>query len=186
MSAHGDPNSPRNDDIRVETTDVSTRPVALSVLALAVFTLLFTFAAHLTFQFLGAHMKASSPPASPLAEQYAAKEPPEPRLQIDPKKDLVVHRAAEDKILRSLAWVDREAGIVQVPIERAMELLLAKGLPARDGEVPWQMAPIGVAPSQPSEGSGAPDWIDAAGAKPAHGGGHAPAAHAPAAEAHGH
>lgn len=182
MSAHGDPNSPRNDDIRFEPTDVSTRPIALSVLALAVFTVIFTFAGHLTFQLLAAREEASSPPASPLAEQYAAKEPPEPRLQVDPKKDLVVHRAAEDKILGRLAWVDRDAGIVQVPIERAMELLLAKGLPARDGEVPWNMAPIGVAPSQPSEGSGAPDWAG----QPAHGGGHAPAAHAPAAEAHGH
>jgi len=187
MSAHGDSNSHGNPDVRFEPTDVSTRPIVGSVLGLAVFTLVFTFIGHLVYYGLAAREQAASPPVSPLAEKYAAKEPPLPRLQIDPKLDLDVLRAAEHKTLSSYAWVDKDAGIVQVPIERAMEMLLAKGLPARQGPVPTKMSPMGVAPKQYPEASGAPDWAENA-ATPAHGGGHAaaPAAHAPAAEAHGH
>lgn len=187
MSEHGDSNSHGNPDVRFEPTDVSTRPIVGSVLGLAVFTLVFTFIGHLVYHGLAAREQAASPPVNPLAEKYAAKEPPLPRLQIHPKIDLDVLRAAEHKTLTSYAWVDKDAGIVQVPIERAMEMLLAKGLPARQGPVPAKMSPMGVAPKQYPEASGAPDWAENA-ATPAHGGGHAaaPAAHAPAAEAHGH
>lgn len=187
MSAHGDSNSHGNQDVRFEPTDVSTRPIVGSVLGLAVFTVVFTFIGHLVFHGLAAREHAASPPASPLAEKYAAKEPPLPRLQIHPKIDLDVLRAAEHKTLTSYAWVDKDAGIVQVPIKRAMEMLLAKGLPARQGPVPTKMSPKGVAPVQHPEASGAPDWAGNA-AAPAHGGHAAPAGHAPApaAEAHGH
>jgi hypothetical protein len=40
-------------------------------------------------------------------------------------------RATEDAVLNTYGWVDRESGIVHIPIERAMELLLQRGLPAR-------------------------------------------------------
>jgi len=158
MSANGDLHQDGNKDVRVESTGVASRPVALAVVALAAFTLAFTIVANLVFQSLAARQRAASPPASPLAAEYAAKAPPEPRLQVDPNKDLEVLRGAEDKTLGTLAWVDRGAGIVQVPIERAMEMLVAKGVPARQGAVAPNMAARGVAPSQASEGSGAPDW----------------------------
>ncbi|MFN2427560.1 MAG: hypothetical protein ABR587_14050 [Candidatus Binatia bacterium] len=193
MSEHGQ-NPNENEDVRFEPTDIATRPVLISVLSLAVFTVIFTFIGHLVYYSLAARQQAASPAVSPLAEKYAAKEPPAPRLQIDPKLDLEMLHAAEDKILHSYAWVDKEAGVVQVPIERAMEMLLAKGLPARQGPVPAKMAPRGVAPSQASEGSGAPDWRED---KPAilvpHGSpyvgvhaGHAEHAPAAGAEADGH
>jgi len=196
MSEHKDPHAESNETVKVEATDIATRPVVVSVAALAVFTLIFTFVAHLTFKGMAAYIESTSPPASPLAAEYAAKQPPEPRLQLDPKKDLDVLRAAEDKTLRTLAWVDKDAGIVQVPIQRAMEILLAKGLPARQGPVPAKMSPRGVAPSQGHEASGAPDWFGGAGIGHGEGEhpetGHAGAGHAadpahkPAAEAHGH
>lgn len=67
-----------------------------------------------------------SPPASPLAASYARREPPEPRLQIDPVGDLAALRAREAARLSSYGWVDRQAGVVHIPIERAMELLVAR------------------------------------------------------------
>jgi hypothetical protein len=191
MSAHGDPNKSVNEDITFEPTDVATRPIVISVVLLAVFTIVFTFAAHLTYFGFAEREKKLSPEPSPLAEQYAAKEPPAPRLQIHPKTDLDVLRAAEDKVLGRLAWVDKDKGLVQVPIERAMEMLLAKGLPAREGSVPWKMAPQGVAPAQAPEAAGAPDWYGEGGAGHAqdstHGadGSGAPA-HGKPAEGHGH
>jgi hypothetical protein len=155
---HDHPPSHGNESVRFEPTDVATRPVVLSVLGLAVFTIVFTIVANFVFKGLAARERAASPAPSPLAEQYAAKEPPEPRLQLRPKSDLEALRASEDKSLSTLAWVDKSAGVVQVPIERAMEMLLAKGLPARPGPVPAKMSPHGEAPPQFAEASGAPDW----------------------------
>ena len=197
MSAHGDSHS-QGHGVRYEREDISPKPVVAAVASLTVFTLVFTGIAWLVFQGLAAREAANSPPRSPLAERYAATQPPEPRLQADPKADLVALRTAEARELSKLAWVDKAAGTVQVPIERAMEMLLAKGLPSRQGSVPKKMSPpAGTAPSQFTAGAGAPDWqgahAPAAGhgsghAAPSHGSGHADAGHgkAPAAEAHGH
>ena len=57
--------------------------------------------------------------------------PPEPRLQSDPATDLRRWRAEEDAALRSYSWADRSRGVVRIPLERAMELVLKRGLPAR-------------------------------------------------------
>ena len=71
----------------------------------------------------------SSPPASPLAESYAPKEPPPPRLQTDPLQDLETLRAEEESVLGSYGWADQAAGTVRIPIARAMEILAARAAP---------------------------------------------------------
>lgn len=52
--------------------------------------------------------------------------PPAPRLQADPAADLAAERAQQRQRqrLESYHWVDRDAGIAQIPIERAMALLV--------------------------------------------------------------
>ena len=55
-----------------------------------------------------------------------------PRLQADPERDLRELQAADQAVLTSYGWVDRDAGRVRVPIERAMDLILERGLPVRD------------------------------------------------------
>jgi len=62
--------------------------------------------------------------------------PPEPRLQTDPHGDLLKLREAEDHILNSYGWVDRNAGVVRIPIEQAMKLTVARGLPSRASREP--------------------------------------------------
>lgn len=69
------------------------------------------------------------PPPSPLS--FGAEAPPEPRLLTKPGADLAAMRAEEDQILGSYGWIDRERGIVRVPIDRAITLLAQKGLPTR-------------------------------------------------------
>ena len=61
------------------------------------------------------------------------KDPPVPRLQTQPFRDINMLRQDEAKKLESYAWVDKEGGIVRMPIERAMELTIERGLPARAG-----------------------------------------------------
>lgn len=55
---------------------------------------------------------------------------PEPRLQVDAQNELRRLRAAEDVALNNYGWVDKDAGIVKIPVDRAMEILAKKGLPA--------------------------------------------------------
>jgi hypothetical protein len=65
-------------------------------------------------------------PASPLA---AGQQPPEPRLQSQPSASLAALRRREDEALTKYRWLDREQKIVQLPVDRAIELLLERGLP---------------------------------------------------------
>jgi hypothetical protein len=84
---------------------------------------LFTVAAMwLVLQRLQAREKHESAPASPLAS-YGPQEPPRPRLQSDARGDLEALRASEQKQLESYGWIDRGAGTVHIPIDRAMALL---------------------------------------------------------------
>jgi hypothetical protein len=58
---------------------------------------------------------------------------PGPRLQATPRTDLVKLKQADLRRLNGYGWVDREAGIAHIPIDRAIEFVAAKGLPVRVG-----------------------------------------------------
>lgn len=72
--------------------------------------------------------KDPAPPA--LAEAREAHVPPAPNLQPNPTLDLATFRAAEDAELKTWAWVDREKAVARVPVERALEIVASRGLPA--------------------------------------------------------
>ena len=61
---------------------------------------------------------------------------PQPQLQTSPSLDLRAIRAAEEEALNSYGWVDKQNGVVRMPIERAMELLAQRGLPSRKSAPP--------------------------------------------------
>ena len=61
--------------------------------------------------------------------------PPTPRLQASPVQDMQEMRQAENPLLHDYAWVDPSTGIVRIPIDRAIELVVTQGLPD------WGMAP---------------------------------------------
>ena len=63
------------------------------------------------------------PPASPFAETQTL--PPAPRLQVQPALDLEELREGEDEKLNSYGWIDQKAGIARIPIDRAIDMLLA-------------------------------------------------------------
>ena len=54
---------------------------------------------------------------------------PEPRLQVAPAVDMSLFRAKEEAELNSYGWVNQTAGVVRIPIRRAMELIAERGLP---------------------------------------------------------
>jgi hypothetical protein len=75
--------------------------------------------------------RASADLPYPLAVGQGDRLPPEPRLQANPRQDLKELRDAEEARLKSYGWVDRNAGVVRIPIDEAMKLTLQRGLPAR-------------------------------------------------------
>jgi hypothetical protein len=55
--------------------------------------------------------------------------PPGPRLQTNPAAELATFRAHERTKLESYYWVDRQKGLVHIPIEDAMKKLAQTGIP---------------------------------------------------------
>jgi hypothetical protein len=80
------------------------------------------------------------PPPTPF--ENARTLPPMPRLQVDPRMDLKNYREQEEDILKNYGWVDKQNGVVRIPIDRAMSLLLERGLPARQTKPPADTAAL--------------------------------------------
>jgi hypothetical protein len=72
---------------------------------------------------------ADLPPASASAFANVRQVPSSPELQVHAREDFLKVYAQQQKALSNYAWEDREAGTVRIPIDRAMDLLLEKGLP---------------------------------------------------------
>jgi hypothetical protein len=78
---------------------------------------------------------------------YSHEPPPEPRLSVKPGDELKALRAEEAKQLEGYDWIDREQGVVRIPIARAMEILAQRGLPVRaESKIP--AAPGKLSPPQ--------------------------------------
>jgi hypothetical protein len=106
---------------------VQARLILLCGLGLAVLTaLVFLFMSLLERRFEGRRAERAVPPA--VVESVPAA-PPEPRLQVTPAAELGALRVEEDALLRNYGWIDGETA--RIPIERAMEIISERGLPAR-------------------------------------------------------
>jgi hypothetical protein len=76
--------------------------------------------------------------------------PPLPRLQVEPVEDLVQVQTQQRDALKTYGWVDRANGVVRIPINRAMDLLLERAtLPVRPN-APAVPEGAGVAPLHPA------------------------------------
>ena len=84
----------------------------------------------LMMEVLRAGSVSRDPRPSPLAEANTPKEPPTPRLQSAPVDDMRALRAAEEAALQSYGWVDRDAAIARIPVDRAIDIVAERGLPS--------------------------------------------------------
>lgn len=117
-----------------EESDINLRPVVIAGVALLIVLVVTAAAMFGLFQAMDALEARMSPPANPLAAAEGPRVPPLPRLQADPIKDLHELRKAEHDILTSYGWIDRDAGTVRIPIDRAMALLAERGTAAGAGQ----------------------------------------------------
>jgi len=118
-------------EVHRETSDVSVGGVGVFVIVLVVATVMISGAVWAFYRYLGEQASRPMQAEFPLATNAMRRLPPEPRLQTDPRDDLANLRRAEDEVLDGYAWVDRNAGVVRIPIEQAMKLTAERGLPTR-------------------------------------------------------
>jgi hypothetical protein len=115
-----------------EETDAPIRPVVLigGVIAL---TAAMAFAICIgVFRYFS--QRPVEAPPNPMAVE-APVYPPSPRIEEHPALEYQQMLVQEDQTLSTYGWVDRKAGTVRVPIDRAMDLLLQRGFSVRK-EVP--------------------------------------------------
>ena len=122
-----------NPEVHHETSDVNIRGVLGFAAGLVVAAIVIHFGVWLLFKYFSAREAARTPALYPLAVTQENRVPPEPRLQTNPRQDLRDLRTQEEDVLNNYAWVDKNAGVVRIPIGEAMKLTVQRGLPARQG-----------------------------------------------------
>ncbi len=120
-----------HDIVGHEETDAEVGPLVRFAIFLTVVTLV---AAALTvgfYKYLDARERSEKAPRFPMSVGVERPRPPTPRLQTFPFDDIKGLRREEARLLDHYTWVDKNAGTVRIPVDRAIELLAAKGLPHR-------------------------------------------------------
>ena len=110
-----------------EERDVAIRPIAITGIALFAIIVATFVIVRFVDTGLTDRLEERSAPANPLAATYGEKEPPAPRLQSDPRGDLAALRARETAQLEGYGWIDKQAGRVHIPVDRAMALVAEDG-----------------------------------------------------------
>lgn len=138
-----------DEDADFERQDLSAKAVLLFLLALLVGCVLVGLLLKGMYSYLDAYERHHQPEQNPLVQSNPADtrvvEPgrvaqfPQPRLETNETMEINAFRLKEVQTLNSYGWVDQQAGVVRIPIDRAMELLAQRGLPTRPQ--------TGVAPS---------------------------------------
>jgi hypothetical protein len=128
--------------IRHETTDVNIGPIAKAVVGVV----LLAVASYVFIWGILRYFNAREDAAQTVAPR-ALRVPPLPRLQSTPVPDLKAVIDAENHMLQSYAWVNKDKGLVRIPIDQAIDLLAKRGLPVRPA------APPASGVSEPTEAS---------------------------------
>jgi hypothetical protein len=122
---------PMNPEVHHEHSDVDIRAIFGFGAALMVVVGVVSLLMYVLFGYFTSRDGVPAPAEYPLAASQRHREPPEPRLQTDPRQDLADLRAKEEELLGSYGWVDKNAGVVRIPIDAAMKLTLQRGLPSK-------------------------------------------------------
>ncbi len=108
-----------------ETSDADAKSVTISGVGLSVGLVAVGI---LLCWALYAMLKSYSPTPGEAPKTFAMIDstslPPLPRLQADPHVSLVPFVEGEEEKLSRYGWVNKDSGIVHIPIERAMELMV--------------------------------------------------------------
>lgn len=121
--------------------------VALLLMCIATFAVVFAL-----FRYFEGKYGGVLPRATQSMALDARHLPPSPQLEVTETADLAAQRAAEQRILSTYGWVDREHGVVRIPIERAIELLAASHPASRMPDGPLTAAGDACVPTESALG----------------------------------
>jgi hypothetical protein len=138
-----------------ERSDIGARPVLYFLAGLAVAGVLAYFVVDGLYRFLDKRSEAEQAPVNPLVtnaptdtrripKDYPQSAFPTPRLETDERGQLDDIRLKEEQTLTTYDYIDKNAGTVRIPIDRAMDLIAQRGLPVR-----VQAAPAETPAAQP-------------------------------------
>jgi hypothetical protein len=132
-----------------ERRDIGVGGVLYFLAGLAACGVIIYFIVNGVFSYLNKRYEAEQQPVSPLVtnripdarhlppeyhgdyEKYLRQNFPAPQLEINERTELNEIRLREEDTLSTYGWVDQKAGVVRIPIDRAMDLLVQRGLPVR-------------------------------------------------------
>jgi len=156
-------------EVEFEHEDLSTRGVFAFMVGLAVTGVIIYFIIVGMYSFLDNYERSQMTSASPLVTTKGAmsrvvtqadmdkvfKDNGAPMLETDERgqfKDFLIRQ--EDQ-LNSYGWVDQKDGVAHIPIERAMELIVQRGLPVvPQGSAEANASAVSKAPAPRSAGKG--------------------------------
>jgi hypothetical protein len=125
-----------------ERTDIGVRGVLYFLAGLAVFGALAYLAAAGLYSYLDKRSAAEQAPVNPLvtnaptdtrhiSKDYPQDAFPNPKLEEDERGQLNGIRLNEEQTLSTYDYIDKNAGTIRIPIDRAMDLIAQRGLPVR-------------------------------------------------------
>jgi hypothetical protein len=128
--ADATPHEPTPADLRAghETTDANAFKVGATAFGLAVLLVVVHYLCLWLFGYLHWRAQLFDRVQSPLTQLQEA---PPPRLQKAPANDYEAYRDREQEWLASYGWIDAKKGIVHLPVERAMQLVLERGVKSK-------------------------------------------------------
>lgn len=127
-----------------ELSDAQAAPVLRFLAFLAIVTVSVAAVVVVFYNYLESREAREKVARYPMAAGTTRPLPPPPRLQTYPFQDVKDLRSEEHRLLETYEWIDKNAGVVRIPVERAIEVLAEKGLPYRQ---PGATDPAAAAPA---------------------------------------
>ena len=141
INQHGHASGPDPNDQGFELQDIGMGGVVAFFITLLVIVILANVVIRGIFMGLDYYSKSHQEVVSPMmkvptgdmrqANPAEAQQFPEPRLETNEPTEIREFRLKEEQTLHSYGWVDKDAGTVRIPIDRAMQLVAQRGLPVR-------------------------------------------------------
>jgi hypothetical protein len=114
-----------------EVRDANLKALVQFAFWLAVLLAVTLVAMRFTFGYLS-KLTPLGPAASPF--ENARQIPSGPLLQVHPHDDLNSFCSGQRDAIDGYSWINQTGGVVQIPIDRAMDITLQKGLPSRSAD----------------------------------------------------
>jgi len=137
-----------NSGVEFEREDLGARSVFEFLIGVAVMIVLASLAVWGMYGYLHRYARRHQPVQNPLVQESSSdtrevtpgdiERFPQPRLEKNERLEIRDFRLQEETALNSYGWADEKAGVVHIPIERAMRLIVERGLPVspKSGTVP--------------------------------------------------